>query len=301
MTTPSHPSALSLRLVDWSSLVYSLNWVYEGPVPVDGRGQRTNPDLSAWLIREGQVQVRSESGGTIQAKAGDWVFLPVGQRHQDFSEDALLLSLCWRARWPDGRSLFDHGLPLVFPAEQHPELESAARKLLDFSQRHLEQDPLPTWRLRASVRVTGERFFEAEVLMSTWLLNVTRTLVAHSVFPSLHHIPDERVLLAMETLEYLPLQEHIHVEAVAHNVGLSVSQMNRLFVRYLGHTPKAHLQIRRLTEARNLLLAGDLTVKEVAFHVGFSSPSAFNHWFAKSEGCNPKTFMRRTKDSATTI
>jgi hypothetical protein len=138
------------------------------------------------------------------------------------------------------------------PGDQHPELESAARKLLTFSKKHLEHAPLPTWRLRASVRVEGVQFFEAEVLLSKWLLEVTRTLVEQSVF-------------------------------------------------YLGQTPKAHLQIRRLSEAKNLLLAGDLLVKEVAFHVGFSSQSAFNHWFTHSAGCNPKTFVQKAAETTTTI
>ena len=282
-----------LRLADWSSLVIALNWVYQSPVPPDGQGKRSNPDLSAWLLLQGTVRVRIRSSSVLDAGAGDWVLLPVGERVQTFSQDAVLLSVCWKANWPDGRALFDHGLPVVLPSADFPALREVAQRLLDFSRTHLQDDPLPTWRLRASVRVAAETFLESKRLLLQWQQEVIRALAARQVFPSLHELPDERVLLALEHLEYLPLRHAVKMDSVASQVGLSTSQLNRLFARYLGHTPKAHLHQRRISEARHLLQSGDVPVKEVAYQVGFSSQSAFCHWFTQQVGCTPTRFSKQ--------
>jgi AraC-like DNA-binding protein len=127
-------------------------------------------------------------------------------------------------------------------------------------------------------------------LLLAWLRQVIRVLSARDVHPSLHEIPDGRVLLALEHLEYLPLRHAVKVDKVAAKVGLSTSQLNRLFSRYIGHTPKAHLHLRRVSEAKHLLGSGDLPVKEVAFQLGFASQSAFCHWFVREVGCNPRAF-----------
>lgn len=288
---PSPNQSPRMRQADWASLFLSLQWVYEGPVPHDGTGSRTNPDPGAWLMLEGSARVTFDAGGAAEAEAGQWMFLPAGPRFQDFSADARILSLCWRSRWPDGRNLLDHGLPATVSASAHPELQTVAEDLLAFSEGHLGQDPLPGWRLRASARIDGKTFLEGEILLMKWLAAVLPALAEQEVFPSLHDIPDDRVLRALELMEYLPLRRAEKPDQIAKTVGLSVSQLNRLFSQYMGHTPAAHLQERRLSEAEHLLRSGDMPIKEIGFQVGFSSQSAFTHWFKKHRGRTPRDFV----------
>jgi len=218
-----------LRLADWSSLALSLNWVYRSAVPEDGQGKRTNPDLSAWLMVQGTVRVRFTGSSALEARAaaGDWVLLPIGERFQGFSADAVLLSVCWRANWPDGRPLFEHGLPVVLPSRDSPSLGEVAERLLNFSRTHLEDDPLPRWRSRVSVRVAAETYLEGKRLLLEWQQQVVRALAERQVFPSLHEVPDERVLLALEQLDYLPVSRAVNLDKVASKAGLSTSQLSR--------------------------------------------------------------------------
>jgi AraC-like DNA-binding protein len=63
---------------------------------------------------------------------------------------------------------------------------------------------------------------------------------------------------------------------LARSCGTSVSTMNRLFKSHLKVTPLAYQRERRLEEARRLLQSDrELTVEQVAFLVGYESPSAF--------------------------
>ncbi|MCC5840438.1 MAG: helix-turn-helix transcriptional regulator [Opitutales bacterium] len=276
-----------MRQTDWSTLSLSLQWIYEDAVPADGCGHTVNPDLSALLLLKGTARVVMKDGRLVEAGEGQWLFLPPGQREQVFSADALLLSLTWRARWPDGRPLFDRGLPIAVPASEHPELRRSADALMRLVNRSYGDVPIPAWRSRASARITADIFFHGEIRLLQWLGHVVRILGEAGVQPAIHDIPDDRVLSALDIMETIPLRRMLTVPEIARKVGLSESQFKRLFVRHFGHSPSAHLRDRCLTEARHLLGSNDLPIKEVAYLLGFPSQSAFYNWFKKHEGIRP--------------
>jgi len=82
------------------------------------------------------------------------------------------------------------------------------------------------------------------------------------------------------------------MEEVAKRSGLSVRTMNRLFLEELGLTPKQALTQYRITQATRLLQAGESTVTDVAFEVGYSSLSQFITTFRKVTGKLPSDIMR---------
>jgi AraC-like DNA-binding protein len=233
-----------------------------------------------------------ENGKEVSARRGEWLFLPGGVREQDFSGDARIFSICWRAFWPDGRNLFDHGLPVALSASDHPGLETTALELFGYHRDNLTapQNFLP--RSKGGATLTLKAYLKVETLLIQWLEQVADALEACGVAPATHEIPDERVLLALELLEKDPLRKRIGVADVAKAVGLSVSQLDRLFLRHVGHTPKAHLQARKLSQARSLLNEEDLTMKEISYRLGFASPNAFYNWFKKETGQSPSSVRR---------
>lgn len=274
-------------------MTVSLRWVYEGGLPEDGRGRRNNPDLAAWLLLRGKADVAFDGGTRARARAGDWLFLPAGWRAQRFSDDARIFSICWRARWPDGRPLFDAGLPVVLPAAEHPRLEAAARRVDAFARRELRKGTSRAPRSRGGSHITASVFLRSEILLMVWLDRVVDAFAGYGIHPAVHELPDDRVLSALEVIETFSLSRKLSAARLAAAAGLSESQLNRLFVRHLGHTAKAHLEMRRIVEARHLLAKGDVPIKEVAFLLGFSSQSAFYNWFKKHEGVKPSDVVRR--------
>jgi len=83
------------------------------------------------------------------------------------------------------------------------------------------------------------------------------------------------------------LEDTLSIAQIADTVGLSVRQVERLFIRYLGVGPARHYVELRLEKARDLLLYSDRSVTEVAVAVGFTSTSHFAHWFRKTFGMRP--------------
>jgi AraC-like DNA-binding protein len=75
--------------------------------------------------------------------------------------------------------------------------------------------------------------------------------------------------------------------------GLSEGYFNVLFKRHSGYTVGAFVTRHRLLEARRLLVQGQLSVKEVACHVGFTDPFHFSRLFAKTFGVAPSRLRNR--------
>ena len=72
------------------------------------------------------------------------------------------------------------------------------------------------------------------------------------------------------------IEEPISPATLAHDVGMSTRQLERLFRRYLSRSPKRYYMELRLQKARNLLMQTDMSVINVALACGFASPSHFS-------------------------
>ena len=72
------------------------------------------------------------------------------------------------------------------------------------------------------------------------------------------------------------IEEPISPSVLAHQVGMSTRQLERLFRRYLSRSPKRYYMELRLQKARNLLMQTDMSVINVALACGFASPSHFS-------------------------
>jgi len=72
------------------------------------------------------------------------------------------------------------------------------------------------------------------------------------------------------------IEDPISPATLARDVGMSTRQLERLFRRYLGRSPKRYYMELRLQKARNLLMQTEMSVINVALACGFSSPSHFS-------------------------
>jgi len=72
------------------------------------------------------------------------------------------------------------------------------------------------------------------------------------------------------------IEDPVSPAVLATDAGMSTRQLERLFRRYLGRSPKRYYMELRLGRARNLLMQTDMSVIEVALACGFTSPSHFS-------------------------
>lgn len=74
---------------------------------------------------------------------------------------------------------------------------------------------------------------------------------------------------------------------VATSVGLSSRQLERLFRKHLGTTPKTHYTGLRLRKARDLMFQTDMKLSEICFACGFNSQTHFSKAYRASFGVSP--------------
>lgn len=278
-----------IPLMDWAHLHAHLIWIYEGPVtPLYRTGQRAAPYLTAWLMRAGTVEVRVRDM-RFKAGAGEWLFPPPGKVWRQFSDDARIISVRYRASWPSGEELFSEGLGVRLKAKDHPELEKTAKPLAAFVRREF---PDPGVNL-LSTPATLENHLRLQKLFAAWLDASVRALSKAGVVPTrMGHI-DARLLRAVQIIEKHTLSSPFAERAVAAQVGLSVCQLNRLFLHQFGVSSRGYYEHRRKEHATAALRSSSRAIKEIAYELGFSSLPHFSAWAKRSFGVAPREYRGR--------
>jgi AraC-like DNA-binding protein len=83
------------------------------------------------------------------------------------------------------------------------------------------------------------------------------------------------------------------LERIASAACFSRYHFIRLFKQAFDQTPHQYLMHRRIEQAKQLLIAGELNVTEVCFAVGFQSLGSFSALFHRSVGQPPKLYRAR--------
>ena len=91
----------------------------------------------------------------------------------------------------------------------------------------------------------------------------------------------------MDLLEIHFGDEKFGVEELGDEIGMSRSQLHRKLKALLGQGPNQFIRTFRLNRAHDLLKVNAATAAEVAYSVGFSSPSYFTKCFHEQFGYTP--------------
>lgn len=98
-----------------------------------------------------------------------------------------------------------------------------------------------------------------------------------------HHPRLAQVLARMEA----NIEDPVSPARLAAEAGLSPRQLERLFARHLGRSPKRHYMELRLERAHHLLRQTRMSVMEIALACGFGSAAHFSKCYRATYGCTP--------------
>ncbi len=93
------------------------------------------------------------------------------------------------------------------------------------------------------------------------------------------------------------IEDPVSPARLASEAGMSPRQLERLFARYLGRSPKRYYMEIRLERARNLLMQTEMSVIEIALASGFASVAHFSKCYRASYGSTPYR-QRGSSDAA---
>ncbi|WP_407566451.1 AraC family transcriptional regulator [Streptomyces sp. 184] len=92
-----------------------------------------------------------------------------------------------------------------------------------------------------------------------------------------------------------PVVAELSVRGCAASVGVSVGYLNEAVKRVTGLTPGHLIRQAQAREAKRLLAATDLSVRQVARLAGFTDPAYFSRFFRRETGSSPGDYRRGTR------
>lgn len=107
-------------------------------------------------------------------------------------------------------------------------------------------------------------------------------------------VRNSKLSLAMQIMEN-NIEDPLSPDEIAQVVALSTRQLERLFAKYVGASPKRHYLHLRLEKARDLLRQTDLSVTDICVVCGFKSLSHFSKSYRTAYGINPGLEAQGTK------
>lgn len=115
----------------------------------------------------------------------------------------------------------------------------------------------------------------------------------------MNQIEQEFIKKLTITTEENLANEQFGPEQLAAKVGMSHSGLRRKLKSILNLSISQFIRSSRLEVAKKLLLAGEFTVSEIAYKVGFGSPTYFNKCFHEQFGKSPGEFKKQYVNSET--
>lgn len=94
------------------------------------------------------------------------------------------------------------------------------------------------------------------------------------------------------------LSEQPSVHTLADQLALTTNSLYRIVKEYSGVSPKDFLTNRLMIEAQRKLLYSPLSVKELAYELGFNDPDYFSRFFKKCTGKSVSEFLEARQDSS---
>lgn len=92
------------------------------------------------------------------------------------------------------------------------------------------------------------------------------------------------------------LTEQLSVNAMAEKLSVTTNSLYRIVKEYSGVSPKDYFTNRLMIEARRKLQHSHLSVKELAYELGFNDPDYFSRLFKKCTGKSVSEFLKARQD-----
>lgn len=265
------------------------------------RTQSPNPYYVAVL--NGSLRYWDRKSGEIAVNAGDFILIPsahdfmmwsaVPSSDKDMVTDPVILpGGGYRVGSIDGpidmRALVGY---CIFQSDDAALLSSLLPELVVVRGEH---------RLAMLMQLLGEEALGSKPGREMVLQHLLEVLLIEAMRSSgelgdnpglLRGLSDERLAVTIRAMHAEPGRGWTVAE-LAREAALSRSGFHERFQKAVGMAPMEYLTAWRLTLAKDLLRARELSVSAIARQVGYSSASAFSVAFARSVGASPARYRR---------
>ena len=92
-----------------------------------------------------------------------------------------------------------------------------------------------------------------------------------------------------------------HSEYLSKKLGRSYPSLSKMFSRHESVTIEKYIILQKVEKVKELLSYNELSVKEIAYHLGYSSPQHLSNQFKSITGLSIRTFKKNANDHRQTI
>lgn len=167
----------------------------------------------------------------------------------------------------------------------------------------------------------GKPYIQLPTIEVDMFNNITKMLAAEMELKEYNHAKQafhlfQLIALALERLIYArmdiattgnkdyalaiafkkSIQDNIHtflsIDQFSDTLGISSKKLTAVCKKHLDDTPLTLIHKRKILEAKRLLSNTRLSIKELAYKLGFDQPTYFTKYFKKHTGLTPKEFMK---------
>jgi AraC family transcriptional regulator len=114
----------------------------------------------------------------------------------------------------------------------------------------------------------------------------------------------EKVKLAIIELVHQAGEQELHTNTsayIAEKVGLDYNYISSLFSSFEGTTIEKYLILQRVERVKELLVYDELSLKEIAYRLGYSSVAHLSNQFKKITGLTPSHFKQIKTEKRKTL
>lgn len=102
---------------------------------------------------------------------------------------------------------------------------------------------------------------------------------------------DYEIAIRFKQLIDTHINEFLSIDNYSDLLGVSSKKLTNITKKYLHNTPAVVIHNRKILEAKRLLSNKTLSIKEVAYDLGFDQATYFTKYFKKHTGLTPKEFQ----------
>jgi AraC-like DNA-binding protein len=281
----------------WNDLRFDWLWVYDGLVPTTGRwSKEIVVPTSVFFVLEGRGEIKTKSG-KVTVSQGSAFLAAAGTRQQWFAAGTRLLSVAFRATWPEGSPLSVDGLNCVVSSPQARKLATASRVL--FRAVHGRRKSVMFREASQAQALDFQSWCRRETAFRAWFEVYVATVTTQGLNPAPRHdATDDRLREITRRLDHWPLGQIVNGTELGKGLGIGARRLEQLIVAELGVTPHAYLNRRRVEKAKHLLAHSRTPLKQIADMIGLRHASHFTKWFRRHAGVSPSTYRDLGSDAA---
>jgi AraC family transcriptional regulator len=161
-----------------------------------------------------------------------------------------------------------------------------------------ERDP----EISRLMRSLYHEMTSTEQASALYVRGVAQALAVHLVraygessdpFTRMNALPAHKLHNAIASMQ-AGLDSAFSLDRLSSEAGMSISHFSRMFRKATGRSPSQYFIHMRMELARQLLLASDLSILNIALNVGYASPSHFSQIFRRHTGITPREYRHHS-------